>query len=380
MLFKIIPFLFLTILSFSLAANHDLFNGIPAYNKDNDIKETYIEAIPLLKKAAEQGDVYAQGNLGFMYANGLGVARDDKQAAIWYSKAAEQGDSNAQFNLGFMYDEGIGVAKDDKQAVIWYLKAAEQGNIYAQGNLGFMYANGRGVVKDDKQAVFWYRKAAEQGSAYAQGNLGFMYENGRGVNKNEKQALTLYKKSNTSWSKKKYVTLKKQLDCKANNKTQLFGVFVKCTNRDTLMAAVKLAGANVKSEDKRKWVDIYYTKNLLKGSSELRIDYTVDDYFAKAAYTFPSNMDSKQVTHIRDLVVNKYGEPDYSNGRAALGDVTYKWNLEDGIELKVARGWPNTTTYLSFTYPKNYQAMMTEQEKQKKARETKQYEAQKNAF
>ena len=40
---------------------------------------------------------------------------------------AEQGDSYAQYNLGLMYDYGLGVIEDDTQAVYWFRKAAEQG-------------------------------------------------------------------------------------------------------------------------------------------------------------------------------------------------------------------------------------------------------------
>jgi TPR repeat protein len=43
------------------------------------------------------------------------------------SAEAEQGDVNAQNNLGFMYNTGKGVAQDYKEAVKWYTKAAEQG-------------------------------------------------------------------------------------------------------------------------------------------------------------------------------------------------------------------------------------------------------------
>jgi len=78
---------------------------------------------------------------------------------------AEQGDSYAQYNLGLMYDYGEGVIEDDTQAVYWYRKAAEQGHAKAQYNLGVMYESGRGIAKDDTQAVYWFRKAAEQGEA-----------------------------------------------------------------------------------------------------------------------------------------------------------------------------------------------------------------------
>ena len=207
-----------------------------------------------------------------------------------------------------------------------------------------------------------------------------MYEKGRGVKKDLNKALALYKKSNTKWSKKKYVALDKIMNCDKKAKTQLFNVNLKCANRNTLMAAVKQAGANVKREDKGKWGDKYFTSKILKGSSELSIDYTVDDFFAQAKYTFPSRMDAAQVSKIKSFVANKYGKPDTTKGNTSVGEVKYQWKLEDGIELNVSRGWPDTTTYLTYVYPENLQAMKTEQDKQKKAREAKQYESQGNAF
>ena len=112
---------------------------------------------------AEQGDAKAQNNLGVMYANGEGVARDDKQAAFWFRKAAEQGYAEAQLILGLMYNEGQGdVAKDSSQAFAWFRKAAEQGLAMAQYNLGVMYAKGEGVPQDCAQAYMWTNLAAAQ--------------------------------------------------------------------------------------------------------------------------------------------------------------------------------------------------------------------------
>ena len=54
-------------------------------------------------------------------------------------KSAEQGDAIAQFFLGVvMYENGIGVAKDEREAVKWYRKAAEHGNEYAKKALRIM--------------------------------------------------------------------------------------------------------------------------------------------------------------------------------------------------------------------------------------------------
>ena len=92
--------------------------------------------------------------------------------------SAEQGNVSAQFNLGFIHDKGQGVAQDYLEAVKWYSKAAKQGDAVAQYSLGVMYDYMRGVLLDYKAAVRWYRKAAIQGVAEAQLNLGKKYHFG----------------------------------------------------------------------------------------------------------------------------------------------------------------------------------------------------------
>jgi TPR repeat protein len=190
--------------------------------------QEYVSAFDSFSKAAEQGDMDAQNNLGRMYQNGLGVQKDEAQAVSWYLKAAEQGDMNAQNNLGWMYENGLGAQKDEAQAVSWYLraaeqgnanaqfnlgrfyakgrdydkafpwylKAAEQGNVNAQNNVGWMWANGLGTFRSDHNAALWYRKAAERGNANAQFNLGVFYENGLGgVPRDDAQAVFWYRKA-----------------------------------------------------------------------------------------------------------------------------------------------------------------------------------------
>jgi TPR repeat protein len=133
-------------------------DGVAAYQRGD-----YAMALPLFRKAAEQGFVVAQNNLGFMYANGQGVPQDYAAAVSWYRKAAEQGDATAQFNLGAMHYDGHGVSQDYSAAVSWYRKAAEQGLAKAQGGLGVMYATGKGVPQDYVIAHMWFNLAAAGG-------------------------------------------------------------------------------------------------------------------------------------------------------------------------------------------------------------------------
>src|SRR5258708_4872363 len=88
------------------------------------------------EKLAAQGGAEAEFNLGVIYENGQGVAKDERKAFEWYEKAAAQGLAKAQFNLASMYSRGLGVAKDERKAAEWVGKAAAQGDAYAQFVLG----------------------------------------------------------------------------------------------------------------------------------------------------------------------------------------------------------------------------------------------------
>ena len=62
-----------------------------------------------------------------MYDQGKGVRQDYVQAMHWYRKAAEQGDVEAQNNLGVMYAFGKGVRKNLVIAKEWFGKACDNG-------------------------------------------------------------------------------------------------------------------------------------------------------------------------------------------------------------------------------------------------------------
>lgn len=134
------------------------------------------------RKAADQGYVRAQYNVGFLFQKNPWSEQDFAVAALWYREAAEQGFAEAQTNLGWHYaSDEHGNEDTDKQAVYWFKKAVKQNHPRAQTKLGWMFQNGLGVKQDYEQAVFWYRKSAEQGYVDAQCHLAFMYQYGCGV-------------------------------------------------------------------------------------------------------------------------------------------------------------------------------------------------------
>jgi TonB family protein len=82
-------------------------------------KQKY-SVIDCLIKAAEEGNVDAQINLGDEYVEGLNVSQNIDEAIRWYKSAAEQGSRDAEMVLSNIYDLGIGgIQKDYVQEYMW---------------------------------------------------------------------------------------------------------------------------------------------------------------------------------------------------------------------------------------------------------------------
>ena len=62
-------------------------------------QKNYELAYKYISKSAEDGYALAQNLFGYMYANGLGVTKDEEIAVEWYKKAADQGLAKAQYNM-----------------------------------------------------------------------------------------------------------------------------------------------------------------------------------------------------------------------------------------------------------------------------------------
>ena len=65
------------------------------------------------------------------YEHGEGVPKDARRAIDLYCQAAKLGDAEAQYNLGWIYANGRGVARDDALAALFFDLAAKQGHEHA---------------------------------------------------------------------------------------------------------------------------------------------------------------------------------------------------------------------------------------------------------
>ena len=201
------------------------------YQNGKGVTKDEAEAVKWYRKAAEQGNSFAQYNLAKAYDSAYygnrGTVNDIKEAVKWYRKAAEQGDADAQYELAKNIKLGIGTQEDEVESLKWYTKAAESGNaiaqiqlalkcfsennfvearkwflmaadqgsIIAQLHIAWMYKDGRGGEQDYQEARKWFQKSAESGNAEAQCQLGRLYYNGRGVEKDFYTAVNWFKKS-----------------------------------------------------------------------------------------------------------------------------------------------------------------------------------------
>ena len=162
---------------------------------------------------ANNGDPKSQYTLSVMYAKGIGVPKNHKEARKWFSLARRQGyvakiniieltktndlqdliteaegrkgSAEAQINLAIMYEFGLVVSQDHEKALKFYKLAAKQGYRAAENVLKIVRLNNPEEVK---KIIF----NANKGIAKSQYTLGMMYAEGQGVPQDKNKALKWY--------------------------------------------------------------------------------------------------------------------------------------------------------------------------------------------
>ncbi|CAI3952343.1 tetratricopeptide repeat protein [Commensalibacter communis] len=190
------------------------------YKNQPDQQERYASSelsIYWLSKAAEQGYVKAQYELGSSYAADYVIMPTDascipidsvKQGERWLLKAARQGYAPAQYGLFNFYQSGKNVcygSNNDQtyfkkanfiKAQEWLNKALEQRYAAAQASLGGQYLYGiYPYPKDVQKAIDHFTQAANQGDAAGIAGLGYCAEHGLGMPKDVGKAIQYYTKA-----------------------------------------------------------------------------------------------------------------------------------------------------------------------------------------
>lgn len=89
-------------------------------------------------RAAAAGDALQLRQQALAFEHGEGVVRDPIHALALYCESARLGDVEAQFNAGWMYANGRGIARDDASAAYFFKLAADQGHVQALHMLGLV--------------------------------------------------------------------------------------------------------------------------------------------------------------------------------------------------------------------------------------------------
>jgi TPR repeat protein len=129
------------------------------FGHSRDLKPDYTKTMTLFRAAAARGNAEGQYQVGYLYAVGEGVAKNEAEALQWFHKAADQGNPKAQYELGVYFAKGWVVEQNYSEAIKWFSKAAEQGHPQAMDWMGSIFKDGLGVNKDLGEAYFWFQLA-----------------------------------------------------------------------------------------------------------------------------------------------------------------------------------------------------------------------------
>jgi TPR repeat protein len=152
-------------------------------------------AFTALEDAAAAGQPMALWQLGMMYENGEGVARDPVKAFGYFSRIANdhadtaprglEADIVAQsfVKVGEYYAEGLpdaGIPVDERRSHRMIMHAATYfGDADAQYRLGQLYLGDNELGENPLQSARWLSLAARKGHAVAQATLGELLFSGR---------------------------------------------------------------------------------------------------------------------------------------------------------------------------------------------------------
>ena len=118
-------------------------------NKDNSEKKPEAQQVAMLDSGMRQ--------------HSFGVVGDNNFSTALEN--AKKGDADAQNELGLMYRNGTGVAKNYGEAIKWLEKAASKGHVHAMMNLAEIYREGTGVAPNQQLAYSWYNLAADRSTS-----------------------------------------------------------------------------------------------------------------------------------------------------------------------------------------------------------------------
>ena len=188
----------------SSSENGDILQSIAQLAKDyeygwNNIARDPKKAVPLLRYAADRGNLQAYFELAVCYRYGEnGIEKDENKAFSMFKEMDDAGTKIAFNELSKCYLFGVGIPQNEELAFKYSLLAAKNGNSQAMTNLAYCYANGIGTQKNPQEAFRWIRESAAKNYPPAYYNLACRYYHADGTEIDYVQAKTFFEKSYSS--------------------------------------------------------------------------------------------------------------------------------------------------------------------------------------
>jgi len=99
------------------------------------------EMLRLYQQAVERGHYKAINNLALLYAEGMGVPRNEGKAVALIERLMKMGVAQGYYQMGIFLEQGVGVKRDKTAALSYFRKAADMGNRYGQVAAGTALRN-----------------------------------------------------------------------------------------------------------------------------------------------------------------------------------------------------------------------------------------------
>ena len=147
----------------ALAGSDEARQGLPALAKLVSAKDKALtESFGREWQAAQQGNAIAQGNIGIMLRDGLGLEANDGEAVQWFEKAADRGVAQAAFNLATVLQLSYDVPQHNVRALKWYLIAEAAGHADSRAAVTEIsrYMGPAQISEAEKLASEWKPKKA----------------------------------------------------------------------------------------------------------------------------------------------------------------------------------------------------------------------------
>ena len=130
--------------------------------------------VSAIRAKAEKGDAPSQFELaGAFFRGDHGLEKDAAKGLNWLRKSADQNHAVAQNDLGWCYANGLGVDTNQVEAVKWYRRAAEQNLPNGLNGLAWILATSASpAIRDGSNAVVYAEKSVAATNRKIPWNLG----------------------------------------------------------------------------------------------------------------------------------------------------------------------------------------------------------------